>query len=283
MKKLGILLLLCLILTGCGKQVSIENDFNDCVNIGTYKHIVDIDDKHKDFSEEWARALLDEYLVIWNDTSYQNEIGIMEEGQTISVNYEIDGEKGAKEIVLGKEEILPGIDEELVGQKTGYILKKEIDGSQVKIITNYIIKQQEYTEATDAFVNILTNGSIKTVDDYIAYMCGEYADEIKCSYGNQALALIIENSEYRNIDKFVEIEYKNNYKEVKELAKDGWQKIYEQYNVKNKKELKEKLMEESENNVKQYLVLYKLSSMFEIPVDDDSLNEILIRLYELQL
>lgn len=307
------LILMPLLLTGCGgtKAGNMKTDFNEYVNIGTYKHIVEIDESDREFNKEGAMKMLEGYLDIWNQSSYETKNGIMEEGQQVNVSCKIGGETEERNIILGKEEIAQGVDEQLVGQKAGFILNTQAEGEELQVVTNYIVEKDRYEAVTDEFVEEFFDGPIHSVDDYVDYYCGEYAEDKKISYGRDALYQIVETAQFRNIEPFVEQEYKRLYKDLKdECEKQGIKEkdLYKVYGVESKELLEESLNNVAMFDVKQCLVLYKLQDMFGIKITQEDIDQytamygeeqesyktdnleeyvlyrhILIKLYEMQL
>lgn len=279
--KIAVCSLSCIFLIGCSqdKKYSME-DFDNYVKIGSYKHIIEIDDRDKDFSEEKVLDNLNVYLDIWNDNTSENYSGNIENGLDVSVSYSIDDSEEMNSIItIGEDMIAPGIDELLVGHKTGYILDTEIETDsgrkKLNVVTHYIVKKNVQEEVTDEFISDITGGKLTSVDAYKDYICNEYAENIKIAYGQQVLSSVTRNAQFRDIDGFVEEEYKKLYDDFKKEAETSGistKDMYTEYGYKNKKTFEESLHNIAEYNVKQCLIIYKFTDLFDEKVTDEDIT-----------
>lgn len=280
-KRIIMLSFLCLFLCGCGKEnlADIKDVYAEHVNIGSYKHVIEIEEDSGIYTKEDALAKLKEYLIIYNQNIYSSNSGIMEKGQDICVTYSTENEEPTEAIIrLGKNELYPDIDEQLIGKKTGYILNTtvEIGGEEknVQIITKYIAGGEKYNKISDEFVYEFTGGSISTIDEFVDYMCNEYAEELKIQYGQEAFYEIIENAKYRNIDDYIDAEYKNLYSEYKNnLQDEETKKLLEEYELSNNSSVKEMLQMLAEYNVRQNFALYALADILDVSVTENEIIE----------
>lgn len=226
-------------------------------------------------------------------------------GDTVNIDYvgkkdgvEFDGGKASgSDLDLGSNSFIPGFEDGLVGAEKGETRdldltfpkdyhNEELAGQKVvfTVTVNGIYEQKE-AELTDAWVEKITAGEQKTVEEYRAFQ-RESAEQSKKLSANQqaqqqALKAVIDSSEFSPSQEALDYEFQNMVMQYKDMAGSTGQEyetFVKEYYSMTKDEFETELKTYAEEIVKQRLVIDEIANQEKLVVEEKD-YEILTELY----
>lgn len=144
--------------------------------------------------------------------------------------------------------------------------------TEVTVSILYIAGEAIVPELNDEFIVSLTNGDYKNIDDFKEYI-KEYLEEnnkINAVYDN--FWVVMDNSSFKNIDNLIESQYNYLQEYYKNYAEENfitYDELYSAYGFETIEAFEQQLKTDSEDNVKQRLVIYALANAENITLNDD--------------
>ena len=180
------------VISGCGSTKSEFRQYAKCAEVKDYDGI-----EYVPTSREVTQDQIDEKINSFctdNNVETKDYDSVIKDGDDVNINYveTINGEEKAKNddeagtsIVMGKDALAPGLDEQMIGlkpgvQKTFTITYPDdysdttIAGMEAKFdVTINYIKITTTPEYTDDLVKSATDGKYTTTEDYTKYLTDE--------------------------------------------------------------------------------------------------------------
>ena len=189
-----------------------------------------------------------------------------------------DGTTQLLEIFQGAGSYGEEFDKEILGMKSGETKTINIKvGDSVKeaeVTVNHIVQYTVSTEVNDEFVNNLTGGIYKTVDEFSDYIRGYLTENEQSNAVYNKLKEIIDASEFRDIDSFVDELYNflmEGYKDyAEESGIDFEELVTTNYGFESKEDFEKELKANAEQVTKQKIAIYCIASAEGIkPTDEE--------------
>lgn len=199
------------------------------------------------------------------------------DGDSINVSYTITvGDNSTSyeniDIIIGEESIAPGIDEELKGQVAGYSSVLSIAAPDGTMTTIDITINSVSPQLTNSYIQNLTNGEYKTVDEFKQYLkeSNEYSSKIEASItlidnlkNNIQLTMDNETMVSDEIRKLTE-EYSSYGETMNDVAIS--------FGFEDENSFNSYIREQAEDAVKEKLVYEQLASDMVISVSEEDIE-----------
>lgn len=202
------------LVTGCSS--SKEIDPFDYIELGDYKGL-DVEYQVHEVTEEEIEDELNALVAAYSEPQ-QIKYGVVQEGDTANIDYvgkrdgvAFEGGTGyGYDLVIGSGTFIPGFEAGLIGAEIGNTVdlnltfpenyhSLELAGADVvfTVTINYVLRR-EVPEITDDFINEISAGNIKTVDDYRQQLeeqiVSEYDDYNELQYYKDLWDKAVENA-----------------------------------------------------------------------------------------
>lgn len=198
------------VLSGCGSTKSEFRQYAKCAEVKDYDGI-----EYVPTSREVTQDQIDEKINSFctdNNVETKDYDSVIKDGDDVNINYveTINGEEKAKNddeagtsIVMGKDALAPGLDEQMIGlkpgvQKTFTITYPDdysdttVAGMEAKFdVTINYIKITTTPEYTDDLVKSATDGKYTTTADYTKYLTDELQKDADKSADNTDRANVL--------------------------------------------------------------------------------------------
>lgn len=266
------------------------------VTLANYKKIVDVPEEDRTVSDDAVEQSLQEYVNAYSEYYSEHVDGTVEADSKVGIEYtlsdEVNGTQTTPEqvIYMDMDELFPGLKDALLGKNTGdeFSLtfnypdtwwQQEVVGKEAtmsgKIL--YLIGDPLYSEMSDDFVEEITGGQYKTVDEFREVQKNSLESYNKMNYGYSAMMKLIEDSEFSpDIDGLIANERAQiieDYTYTQEGESEPQAPDYESFGFTSQEEFEAWLDNMAETNVKQTVVVYALADELGITVTEEDMKE----------
>ena len=265
---------------------------NNTITLGEYKHVIDVNKEDFEITDEYIENEISFYTDLYCEATDKRTEGIVSLGEKINVNYTFKYNgydlNNVSDITLGNDEIIPGLDEQLVEKEVGSIITFDTNfpedyfdsnmaGEPVSVVVtiNYVLASEP--TLTNEKIAEITNNECNSIDEFKSYLKDAAIKNAEISYYDIVLDKVVENCSIKcDYTDITTLEYTklleeyDNYCQTFGMSAEDTAAMYGYDSVDAYKDYLKTI---ADTNAKRTLVIKELAKELNISVSEEEYSD----------